>query len=366
MEKENSIRLNIGPVHPAMHGVLKLILDVKGDTIVKAQTEIGFLHRASEKIAEMRYFSNYYPIMDKLDYVSALNMEILYASVVEKAANIEIPPRAVYIRTIVAELQRIMSHLVFIGSFGEDLGNMTGFIWALRERELLMTIVEKISGGRLAPMYICNGGMFYDLPQGIENDILKALSTIENKVNHEYNAMFTKNQIFLSRTKGVGIITKDMVKKYGITGPIARASGIDRDLRKVSPYLAYDKVDFDISIENEGDTYSRFVVRIREILESIKIIRQCIKDLPSGPYKTAVPWIIRIPKKDTFVKQESSRGEMGIFLVTDGSDKPYRLKLRSPTFFAIHALEELLVNIKVADAFVIVASMDPVMGEVDR
>jgi NADH-quinone oxidoreductase subunit D len=366
MENKERIRLNIGPVHPAMHGVLKLILDVEGDTVVKAQTEIGFLHRASEKIAEVRYFSNYYPIMDKLDYVSALNMEILYASTVEKAAGIEIPPRAVYIRTIMAEIQRIMSHLVFIGSFGEDVGNLTSFIWALRERELLMDIVEKISGGRLAPMYICNGGMFYDFPEGIEKDILEALSKIESKVKREYTAMFTKNQIFMSRTKGIGILTKDMVKKYGITGPIARASGIDRDLRKVSPYLAYDKVDFDIPTEKEGDTYSRFIVRIREILESIKIIRQCLKGLPAGPSKAAVPWIIRIPKKDTFVKQESSRGEMGIFLVTDGGDKPYRLKLRSPTFFAIRALEELLANIKVADAFVIVASMDPVMGEVDR
>ncbi len=366
MEKNEKIRLNIGPVHPAMHGVLKLILDIEGDTVVKAQTEIGFLHRASEKIAEMRYFSNYYPIMDKLDYVSALNMEILYASTVEKAANIEIPEKAIYMRTIMAEIQRIMSHLVFIGSFGEDLGNLTGFIWALRERELLMNIVEKISGGRLAPMYICNGGMFYDFPDGIDKEILSVLSKIEDKVKHEYVSMFTKNQIFLSRTKGLGILTKDMIKKFGITGPIARASGIDRDLRKVSPYLAYDKVDFNIPVEDNGDTYSRFIVRTNEILESIKIIRQCLKDLPSGPYKKVVPWILRIPKSETFVKQESSRGEMGIFLVTDGGDKPYRLKLRSPTFFAIRALEELLVNVRVADAFVIVASMDPVMGEVDR
>ncbi len=366
MEKEGIIRLNIGPVHPAMHGVLKLILDIKADTVVKAQTEIGFLHRASEKIAEARYFSNYYPIMDKLDYVSALNMEILYASAVEKAAGIEIPPRVVYLRTIMAEIQRIMSHLVFIGSFGEDIGNVTGFIWTLRERELLMDIVEKISGGRLAPMYICNGGMFYDFPEGIENEILEKLSKIEEKVKNEYAAMFTKNQIFISRTKGIGIATKDMIKKYGITGPIARASGIKRDLRKISPYLAYDKVDFEVPVENDGDTYSRFMIRIREILESIKIIRQCIKDLPKGIYKAPVPWILRIPKKETFVKQESPRGEMGVFLVTDGGDKPYRLKLRSPTFFAIRSLEELLVNVHVADVFVIVASIDPVMGEVDR
>ncbi len=366
MENKERVRMNIGPVHPGTHGVLKIVADVEGDTIVKAQPEIGFLHRACEKIAESRYFSNYYPIMDKLDYVSALNMEILYASTVEKAANIEIPDRVVYMRTIMAELQRIMSHLIFIGSFGEDVGNVTGFIWALRERELLMDIIEKISGGRLAPMYICNGGMFYDFPDGIDKEIMQVLSVIENKVNHEYTAMFTKNQIFISRTKGIGIITKDMIKKYGITGPIARASGIQRDLRKVSPYLAYDKVDFDVPVEDAGDTYSRFIVRVKEVLESIKIIRQCIHDLPSGPYKTPVPWVVRIPKKDTFVKQESSRGEMGIFLVTDGTDKPYRLKLRSPTFFAIRALEELLPNSKVADAIIIVASIDPVMGEVDR
>ena len=192
MEHKDRIRMNIGPVHPAMHGVLKLILDVEGDTVVKAEPEIGFLHRASEKIAEMRYFSNYYPIMDKLDYVSALNMEILYASTVEKAAGITISERATYMRTIMAEIQRIMSHLIFIGSLGEDFGNLTSFIWALRERELLMTIVEKISGGRLAPMYMCNGGMFYDFPEGIDKDILEALDKIENKVKHEYSAVFTK------------------------------------------------------------------------------------------------------------------------------------------------------------------------------
>ncbi len=366
METLKGIRLNVGPVHPATHGVLKVVVDIEGDTVNKAQVEMGFLHRGKEKMAEVRYFSNYYPIVDKLDYVSAINMEVLYASLVEKAAGIEIPPRAVYIRTIMAEIQRIMSHLVYIGSIGEDLGNITGMFWALRERELLMDLVEEVSGGRLAPMYMTTGGSFYDLPQHFDEKAEKALVRVETKINKDYNSMFTKNQLFLMRTKGVGVLDRYMVKKYGITGPNMRAAGIDRDLRKSEPYLAYDKVDFDVVTGEDGDANSRFMVRVGEILQSIRIVRQCLRDLPEGPYVTKTPWLMKIPDKRTFVRQETPRGEMAMYMITNGGTQPYRLKIRSPTFFALRALEEILVGVKVADIVVTIASLDPVMGEVDR
>ena len=196
----------MGPVHPSTHGVLKVVVDIEGDTIKKAVTEIGFLHRGKEKLAEIRYFSNYYPIVDKLDYLSALSMETLYASLIEKAADIKIPERAVYLRTIFVEIQRIMSHLLFIGAFGQDVGNITGLIWGLRERELLMTLVEEVSGGRLAPMYMTNGGMFYDVPKDFGDKLVDILDKIEKKLEKDYVAMFQNNELFKIRTKGVGVI----------------------------------------------------------------------------------------------------------------------------------------------------------------
>ncbi len=356
----------MGPVHPSTHGVLKVVVDIEGDTIKKAVTEIGFLHRGKEKLAEIRYFSNYYPIVDKLDYLSALSMETLYASLIEKAADIKIPERAVYLRTIFVEIQRIMSHLLFIGAFGQDVGNITGLIWGLRERELLMTLVEEVSGGRLAPMYMTNGGMFYDVPKDFGDKLVDILDKIEKKLEKDYVAMFQNNELFKIRTKGVGVIDSQTVKRLGITGPNMRASGITRDLRKDQPYLAYDKLEFDIASEKEGDSYARFMVRVEEVFQSIKIIKQALRLLPDGPVVTKTPWLLKIPPKYTFVRHETPRGEMSFYLVTDGSEKAYRLKIRSPTFFSIRALEEVLVGSKVADAVVIIASIDPVMGEVDR
>jgi NADH-quinone oxidoreductase subunit D len=366
MENRKGVILNIGPVHPATHGVLRLIADLEGDTIENIKVDIGFLHRGKEKLAEMRYFSNYYPIVDKLDYVSALQMEILFGSVVEKAAGITLPPRAVYIRMIMAEIQRIMSHLVFIGSFGMDVGNYTGFIWAFREREELMTIVESVSGGRLAPMYICNGGTFYDLPENFNQALTPVLDDIEKKINKDYRALFNDNNIFVMRTKGVGVINKSTVIENGITGPNMRAAGIKRDLRRDEPYLAYESMDFEIPTEESGDSYSRFIIRIKEIIESIKIIRQALKNIPTGPYKTSVPWLLKIPEKQTFVRQEVSKGEMAMYMVTNGGLTPYRLKIRSPTFFSLKMLEKILKGSKIADIVAVVASLDPVMGEVDR
>lgn len=356
----------MGPVHPATHGVLKIVLDVEGDTIKKARTEIGFLHRGKEKIAELRQSASYYPIVDKLDYLSGLQMEILFASTLEKAANIEIPPRAVWIRTIMAEIQRMMSHLAFIGFFGIDLGNITGFIWGLRERELLMDVVEKVSGGRLAPMYLRTGGVFYDLPEGFAEALNPALDKIENKLDRDYRALFTENELFFKRTKGIAVMDKKMVVKYGVTGPNARASGMKNDLRKDEPYLAYDKVDFNVVVEDAGDSYARFMLRVNEIKESIKIIRQCLKMLPQGPVAAKVPWLVKLPPAYTFVRQECSRGQTAMYMVTDGSIKPYRLKIRSPSFFSVRAMEELLEGVRVADSVAVIAGMDPVMGEVDR
>ncbi len=367
MEKErNRITINIGPVHPSTHGVLKFKVDISGDTMKKIEPEIGFVHRGVEKMAEMKYYSNFMPIADKLDYIAALNWEVLYASVVEKALKVVIPPRAVYLRTMMCELQRIMSHLLFIGHSGEDLGNTTLFMWGFRERELLMDIIEEVSGGRLAPMYISLGGMYYDLPPGLIPKLASTLDIIEKRVKNEYRALSYENGLFKMRTVGVGIIEANLAIKYGLTGPNARASGIKCDLRKNAPYLAYDKLDFDIITADAGDAYARFVVRVNEILESIKIVRQIIKDLPSGEIKVKVPWIFTIPPSYTFVRQETPRGEAAMYMVTDGGQKPYRLKIRAPSLYAVQAMSEIFVGGKVADIVAILGSLDPTPGEVDR
>lgn len=368
MEKKelNKITINIGPVHPSTHGVLKFVVDVHEDTIEKVEPEIGFVHRGVEKMAEMKYFANFMPIVDKLDYISALSWETLYATVVENALGITITPRTTYIRTIMCEIQRIMSHLLFLAHVGEDLGNTTLFMWGFRERELLMDVVEEVSGGRLAPMYVSIGGVYYDLPNNFKDRLFPVLDRIESRVKNEYKALSYENGLFKLRTVGVGVMDPKFAMKRGITGPNLRASGVKRDLRKDEPYLAYEKLDFNVITETAGDSYSRFMVRINEILESIKILRRAVKDLPAGETKVKVPWLFKIPPKYTFTRQETPRGEAGMYLVTDDNLKPYRLKIRAPSFYVINALKDLLVGKKVADIVTILGSLDPVPGEIDR
>jgi NADH-quinone oxidoreductase subunit D len=363
---QNKITINIGPVHPSTHGVLRFIVDISEDTIVKVDPEIGYVHRGVEKMAEMKNYNSFMPVADKLDYIAALNWEVLYADVIEKALNVSITPRTVYIRTIMCEIQRIMSHLLFLAHVGEDLGNTTLFMWGFRERELLMDVVEEVSGGRLAPMYMSIGGVYYDLPLSFGRRLLEVLDTIEHKVKNEYKAISYQNDAFRLRTVGVGVMSKEFGISHGLTGPNIRASGVKRDLRKDSPYLAYDKVDFEVITENDGDAYARFMVRINEILESIKILRQAIKEIPSGETKVKVPWFFKIPPKYTFVRHETPRGEAAMYLVTNGDLKPYRLKIRAPSFYAIQAIKDLLVGNKVADLVTILGSLDPVPGEIDR
>ncbi len=365
-KNDNRITINIGPVHPSTHGVLKFIVDIEQDTIVNVSPEIGFVHRGVEKMAETKYYANFMPIADKLDYISALNWEVMYATLIEKGLGITITPRAAYIRTIMCEIQRIMSHLLFMGHVGEDLGNTTLFMWAFMERELLMDVVEDVSVGRLAPMYISIGGVYYDLPNDFSEKLLPALDAIEHKVKNEYKAISYENDMFLLRTKGVGVIEKSFAMAHGLSGPNIRGSGLSRDLRKDEPYLVYDKLDFDVVTEKDGDAYARFMVRVNEILESIKILRQAIKDIPAGETKIKVPWLFKIPPKYTFVRQETPRGEAGMYIVTNDDLKPYRLKIRSPSFYTIEAMRDILIGSKVADLVTILGSLDPVPGEIDR
>ncbi|MEM3829990.1 MAG: hypothetical protein QXP36_12385, partial [Conexivisphaerales archaeon] len=275
-----TFEINVGPAHPSTHGVLKFNLEIEGDTIKKAHAEIGFLHRGKEKAAEEVTYMSYIPFVDKVEYVSALNMELLYSSLIEKALNIELNDRIKYIRTIMAEIGRIMNHLVFLAAFGEDLGLLSELFWALRERELLMDLVEEISGGRLAPVYIRPGGLFFDFKEGIENKILDTVDKLDYKIRslHEYSV--ARNPIFKARIKGVGILSKEDVYALSVTGPNARASGISRDYRRINPYLIYDRLDFNVPVFDEGDAYARFMVRFEEIKESIKIIRQSSKQIP--------------------------------------------------------------------------------------
>ncbi|MCW1292954.1 MAG: NADH-quinone oxidoreductase subunit D [Candidatus Parvarchaeota archaeon] len=362
----NGFEINVGPAHPSTHGVLKFKLTIEGDTIKKAEAEIGFLHRGKEKAAEDVTYMSYLPFVDKIEYVSALNMELLYSSLIEKALNIQISERAKYIRTIMAEFGRIMNHLVFLAAFGEDLGLISEFFWALRERELLMDIIEEISGGRLAPVYIRPGGVFFDFKEGIENKIIEAMEKLEYKIKEVHEYAIIKNSIFKARTKGVGILKKEDAINLGVTGPNARASGINRDYRKLNPYLIYDKLDFKVPVFDEGDAYARCLVRMEEIKESIKIIKEATKNIPKGDYLIKMPWIIKIPPTYTIEIQETPRGEIGMILVSDGSERAYRLKIRSASFFAIKAMEKILEGEKIANFYPILASLDPVMGEIDR
>ncbi len=369
MEKkstEEGIEINIGPVHPSTHGVLKFVVNIEGDNVKKAVPEIGFVHRGVEKIAEGRPYLRFLPVIDKLDYVAALNWEVMYAMLLEKAANMSVTPRAVYIRTIMCELQRIMSHLLFIGHTGEDLGNTTLFMWGFRERELLMDVTEKISGGRLAPVYMITGGTFYDLPADISDYLLPRLDLIEKRLKNEYKAMSYENEMFKARTVGVGMLDYNMAKEYGITGPNLRATGVKNDLRKDEPYLAYDKLDFDAISENGCDTYSRFMVRVNEIFESIKIIKQALKDIPPGASRTKTAWFFNVPASYTFIRQETPRGEGAMYLVSDGTQNPYRLKIRSPCLYSVQAFERIFNGGRVADIAAIIGSLDPTPGEVDR
>jgi NADH-quinone oxidoreductase subunit D len=363
--------LQMGPQHPSTHGVLRLELVMDGELVKQITPHIGYLHRCFEKHAEAMTYPQVIPYADRMDYLAAMNMELGYVLAVEKLMGLtELPERLQYIRVIMAELQRIASHLLAIGTFGLDVGAITPFLWCFRDREKILDLFEWASGARLLYNYLWIGGVMQDLPDGFGRRALEFLDYFEPNVQ-ELNDLLSFNKIFIERTAKIGVMSPEVAISYGVGGPNLRGSGVKWDLRKEEPYGIYDRFDFDIPVGTGefgpiGSAWDRYMVRVREMLESIKILRQAFDQWPSGDPNSAVPRRIRPAAGDAYMRTESPRGEIGFYLVSDGSDKPFRCKGRSPCFTAISAIDAIGRNSLVADAVATVGSLDIVLGEIDR
>ncbi len=363
--------MQMGPQHPSTHGVLRLELVMDGELVKKITPHIGYLHRCFEKHAEALTYPQVIPYTDRMDYLAAMSMELGFVLTVEKLMGLkELPARLEYIRVIMAELQRIASHLLAIGTFGLDLGAFTPFLWCFRDREKILDLFEWTSGARLLYNYLWIGGVMQDLPDGFVRQTRDFLDYFEPRVK-ELNDLLSFNKIFIERTNDVGIITPEVAISYGLGGPNLRGSGVRWDLRKEEPYGIYDQFDFEVPVGTGefgpiGSSWDRYIVRVREMLESVKILRQALDQLPSGDPNGAMPRRIRPPEGDAYMRTESPRGEIGFYIVSDGSDKPFRCKGRSPCFTAISAIDEIGRNSLLSDAVVTVGSLDIVLGEIDR
>lgn len=363
--------LNMGPQHPSTHGVLRLLLRMDGEVVHEVIPYIGYLHRCKEKIGENVTYPQFMPYTDRLDYLASMNMNFGYALALEKMLGIEVPERAQHIRVIMAELNRIASHLVAWGTYGLDMGAFTPFMYGFRERERIVDIFEKACGARLTYNYFRVGGVSRDLPAGIEKDISDFLDYFEPKIP-EYNDLLSYNKIFIERTANVGVLPLDMAIAYGVTGPCLRASGLKWDLRKDEPYSIYDRFDFEIPVGRGekgavGDAWDRYMLRVREMEQSAKIVRQALAALPDGEYMGKAPRNIKTPKgAELFFRSEAPKGELGFYIVSNGKAIPERMKIRSPSFSNLSVLSELGKGAMVADLVAIVASLDIVLGEIDR
>lgn len=359
------IQLNMGPQHPSTHGVLRLELTLDGEIVVDCRPDVGYLHRGMEKLAEMRTYIQYIPLTDRFDYLSSMLNNAVYVGAVEKLAGIEVPERVEYIRVIMMELQRIANHLVFIGAMALDLGAKTPFIYCFREREDILDLFEMACGARLTYNYFRPGGVSRDIPSDFVPKCREFIKKMWTKLR-EYDTLFSENQIFLLRTRGVGLISAKDAIDYGISGPSLRGSGVAYDVRRTDPYSIYDRFDFDVVTRTECDTLSRYFVRTHEIRESLKIVEQALDGLPDVPYTYKLPAVFKVPEGEVYHHIESSRGDLGVYLVSDGSPKPYRMKWRSPSFITLQALRQMTKGWKIADVVAILGSLDMVLGEVDR
>lgn len=387
---ENEMVLNMGPQHPATHGVLRLVLKLDGETVIGCVPDVGYLHRGYEKMAENMSYHEFIPHTDRLDYISPTANNVAWVMAVEKLAGVEVPVRAQYIRMIIAELARIASHLVAIGSFAMDVGALTVFLWTFREREKIMDIWDIVCGARFTNSYTRIGGVANDMQPEAIALIKKFLEGIDNNLI-ECEKLLNTNRIFIERLDGVGVISKEDALSYGYTGPNLRATGVDFDLRRTVPYLQYDKIDFRIPTFTEGDCLARYFVRTDEIRESAKIVRQCLQLMPSGEIKANLPKRVLPNKAEVYTKMEElildfmlinfginppvgeiyhaiegSKGELGFYLVSDGKGNPWKCKIRSPSFIHIQSLPHLVKGRMISDVVAIIGSIDPIMGEADK
>ena len=366
--------LNMGPQHPSTHGVFRVVVRTDGELILESQSHIGYLHRCFEKCAEGNNYLQVVPYTDRMDYLCAMMNNWGYAAAVEKLTGIEVPERAEYIRVIVAELNRVASHLLAFGTYGLDIGAITPFLYAFRDRERILKIFEKLCGQRLNYSYVRIGGVTFDMTEEILADIEAFCDYFDPKILDEYDNLLSYNGIFISRTANVGVMPADLAISYGVTGPSLRGSGVQRDLRRDAPYGIYDRLEFDVPVGTGemgqlGDCWDRYMVRMREMRQSIRLVRQALKDIPDGPFCDKKAFRAVKPKAgETYKRVEGARGEVGFYLVSDGTKNPYRVKARAPSFCNISILDKLtsMSDVMVADLVAIIGSLDIVLGEVDR
>ncbi len=388
--KIKNYSLNFGPQHPAAHGVLRLVLEMDGEVIERADPHIGLLHRGTEKLIEYKTYLQAVPYFDRLDYVSPMNQEHAYALAVEKLLGIQAPPRAQYIRVLYAEIGRILNHILNVTTFALDVGAMTPLLWGFEERETLMEFYERVCGARLHAAYFRPGGVSQDLPAGLADDMMKFVEHFP-KIIDDIETLLTENRIFKQRTVDIGVVTKDDALAWGFSGPMVRGSGIPWDLRKSQPYDAYDQMEFDVPIGKNGDCYDRYLCRMEEMRQSLRIMKQCLEKMPSGPVKgpdrkvtpptrgemkRSMEALIHhfklytegyhVPAGETYTAVEAPKGEFGVYLVADGTNKPYRCKIRAPGFAFLQAMDFLAKGHMLADVVAIIGSLDIVFGEVDR
>lgn len=369
--------VNMGPQHPATHGVLRVVLRTDGEMVLEAVPHIGYLHRCAEKIGENVQPYQYVPYTDRMDYLAGMNNNHGFALAVEKLAGLKIPERASHIRVIISELNRVASHLVSMGAYGLDMGAFTPFLYAFREREYILDLFEATCGARLTYSYITVGGVTHDLPDGFIENCRQFLDYFEPKVD-EYNNLLSFNHIFVKRTGRVGVVSAEDALAYGLTGPMLRGSGIRWDLRRNETYDIYERFEFDIPIGMDGgsdgiphgvvvgDCWSRYFVRIQEMKQSVRIIRQALEQIPDGPVKAEMPKVLKLPEDEVYLEVENPRGQLGFLIVGDGTAIPARVKARGPSFCNLSVTNHVCKDCLLADVAAIIGSIDVVMGEVDR
>ncbi len=361
----DEIIINMGPQHPSTHGVLRVKLKLDGEKIVDSECVIGYLHRGVEKIAEHRTYQQFAPYVDRMDYVAAVSNGLGYCEAVEKLMAVEAPPRARVIRTILTELQRIASHLVWLGTHALDIGALTPIFYCFREREEILKIFEKYCGARLTTHAFRIGGLQYEAYDELEKDVERFCKDFKHKVD-EYETLLTDNRIWLGRTKGIGVISGEDAIAMGATGPVIRASGVQWDIRKAMPYAAYDQYEFDIPTGKNGDTFDRYMVRMEEMRQSARICLQAIENIPTGPIMARIGKVLKPPPGEVYHAIEAPKGELGYYIVSDGTTQPYRVRIRPPSFVNLQAFDRMVRGHLVADVVAIIGTLDIVLGEVDR
>jgi NADH-quinone oxidoreductase subunit D len=357
--------LNMGPQHPSTHGVLRVVLKLDGERVTGLECVIGYLHRGVEKIAENRTYTMFAPYVDRMDYVAAVSNGLGYCLAIEKLISVEAPPSAQATRVILTELNRIASHLLWLGTHALDLGAMSPLFYTFREREHVLKIFENYCGARLTTHAFRIGGLQYELYDGFEQEVRAFCESMKPRLD-EYDQLLTGNRIWVERLRGVGILDAEACKAYGVTGPLLRAAGVAWDLRKAQPYSGYEQYEFAIPTRTTGDSYDRFLVRMAEMRESLKIIEQAVARIPTGPILARVPKVLKPPVGEVYVSIEAPKGELGYFVVSDGTTQPYRVRVRPPSFLNLQALEKMAVGAMVADVVAIIGTIDIVLGEVDR